>query len=289
MYSLSVKTFSACAVILCSLAVQGHNKPGDQGAKLDDMIKSADAVVVGKVVGVQYAISSDGQRESETLPHTFVTYEVSRILKGSPQQSVITMRFLGGRGKESDFMMVHNSPLFSTGNEDILFVRGNQRAACPLVGCGEGRFRIINGMAYSDVGQQIVLTKRQMLGFGQYDILQEIMSHQVSQTTIHRKIVTETGEGKPEQGLPIGTHLRGAGLIDFIQQRVLQLDPNRQWERLPPIVSANIQLPFTINLPKPTKAKKAREIPVRKQRQTPAEILEENLFKRNDGNPVIRQ
>lgn len=268
------------------VAANAHNKP--EKFSLDAALKAADAVVLAKVVDVQYAFSKGDGRQLETLPHTFVTFEISRVLKGNPNQARVTLRFLGGRGKESQFMMVNNAPLFDPGQDDILFIKGNQTVSCPLVSCAEGRMRLIKDMSYSDVGQQLVQTPKRQLAFGKFEPLEEVLSHHVSQTTIFRRIVNEQGEGKPEDELPIGDHLRAAALIEFIMARVQALDPNHKWDRLPAIKSASIEKTFTVRLPKAVAKKVPAQTGFMRPEPTAAELEEEIAFKRNGGNPVLK-
>jgi len=43
------------------------------------------------------------------------------------------------------------------GDYDILFVEGNTRRMCPLVGGVEGRLRIIRGQAYTETGRAVLM------------------------------------------------------------------------------------------------------------------------------------
>jgi hypothetical protein len=72
-------------------------------------------------------------------------------------QSTITLRFLGGDDPDGGtFMNIEELPLFDVGNEDILYVQDNGVAGCPLVGCAEGRIRIVNGELQDERGFEII-------------------------------------------------------------------------------------------------------------------------------------
>lgn len=56
-------------------------------------------------------------------------------------------------------MLVSHVPLFDVGDEDVLFVKNNTKSACPLVGCADGRMRIIDSKMYDEEGYRIVAPK----------------------------------------------------------------------------------------------------------------------------------
>lgn len=114
------------------------------------MTEAADLVFKGSVVEVKYKTSK------HNVPFTFVTYQVSSVLSGIYSESSITLRFLGGSKGNGEFMYSPHIPLFDLGEEDVLFVKNNTVAACPLVGCANGRLRVINEKIYSEEGESIV-------------------------------------------------------------------------------------------------------------------------------------
>ncbi len=104
-----------------------------------ELMRQAELVVAGKVVDIQYKDAEDG------TPHTFVTYALSDVIAGRPDDKQITLRFMGGRQQKGDvirYLDVSESPDFHVGETDVLFVRKNNTSFCPLVECSKGRFRI---------------------------------------------------------------------------------------------------------------------------------------------------
>lgn len=97
-------------------------------------------VLVTDVRG-QWDTTPDGHR----VIHTYVTCKVASALKG-PQSDTLTLRLLGGRvGKAR--MEVLEVPEFAVGEESVLFIAGNGRVFCPVVGGEAGRYRIVRSGA----------------------------------------------------------------------------------------------------------------------------------------------
>ena len=113
------------------------------------LLQNSDLVFQGKVQQVEYSKSEDG------TPHAFVTYTVQKIIRGRAKGKVV-LRFIGGPRGNGSFLMVQSVPNFFKGDEDILFVRKNTTAHCPLVGCGDGRFRVVKERVYSASGKPVV-------------------------------------------------------------------------------------------------------------------------------------
>ena len=60
------------------------------------------------------------------------------------------------------------------GDYDILFVEGNTRRMCPLVGGVEGRLRIIRGQAYTETGRAVLMGNDGSLSSGGKYQLEEV-------------------------------------------------------------------------------------------------------------------
>ncbi len=71
---------------------------------------------------------------------TLVEIEVLEVISGTPPQPLV-LEMLGGRVGE-DEMVVQGMPMFTVGQEDILFVRGNGRQFYPLTAAMHGRYPI---------------------------------------------------------------------------------------------------------------------------------------------------
>lgn len=126
---------------------------------LKSMTMMADLVFIGRIDEIEYRNSDQRNSKDAVLPHTFVTYEIERILSGTYQNQHLTLRFLGGANSiNGKVLLPQTFPLFSLGNRDILFVRGNGQSVCPLVGCLRGRFRVVDDKVYTDRGRGLAQT-----------------------------------------------------------------------------------------------------------------------------------
>lgn len=210
---------------------------------INTAVRGAQFIFYAKVVDISYGMSKEG-KGYEVLPHTFVKFEIKKVLKGNPRQAQdkITLRFMGGRGEQALFFHPGEYPLFDIGDEDILFIRNNNKSGCPLLNCAEGLFRSISGKIYNDMGQQVVLTRKREVDFGVREKLQEVLTHQVSQTTLIRKDEESESEGKPEADLPIGEHFGTESFLGFVEGKVLSLYKRETLDKWPIFNSSDIRL-----------------------------------------------
>ena len=98
-----------------------------------ELVARAEQIVVGTVSGIRH------ERDESGTPITLVTLSDLTVLKGDVG-ATFTVRFSGG---PADGVEVHvaDMPRFAIGERDVLFVAGNGRDICPLVGVWQGRFR----------------------------------------------------------------------------------------------------------------------------------------------------
>lgn len=118
-------------------------------SEIVQLLSNADVVFRGKVEEVNYRKAKDG------TPYSFVTYKVQKRIRGELQRKV-TLRFVGGPRGDGSYLIPQSVPNFFPGDEDILFIRKNTAAECPLVGCGNGRIRIFKERSYTSAGKPIV-------------------------------------------------------------------------------------------------------------------------------------
>jgi hypothetical protein len=71
---------------------------------------------------------------------TYVTFKVEDRFKGNVG-ATYSIRLLGGT-VDGETMVVTDTPKFSVGDRDILFVENNGSQFVPLVGISHGRFRV---------------------------------------------------------------------------------------------------------------------------------------------------
>ncbi|MEM7437029.1 MAG: hypothetical protein AAF436_17885 [Myxococcota bacterium] len=144
-----------------------------RAVEIDEAMRRSDLVFEGEVVDVQYANAVDngvGEPAAEDgktngLPHTFVTYRMAEVFTNNQSEETFTLRFAGGVDTESapdyDILSVAQHPHFDIGDRDILFVKGNEHALCPLDRCSNGRYRVLSGpndsedALYTELGQEI--------------------------------------------------------------------------------------------------------------------------------------
>lgn len=275
-------------IIMMAMNAEAHTRR--QKFNISSAIRSADFVFHAKVVDISYGMSKAG-RGYEVLPHTFVTFEMKKVLKGNPRQAQdrFTLRFLGGRAEQARFFHPGEYPLFDLGDEEILFIRNNNKSGCPLVNCAEGRFRSISGRIYDDLGHQVVLTKKQDVDFGVMESLPDVLTHKVSQTTLIRRQVESDSEGKPEPGLPIGEQFSTERFLGFLDAKVSSMYSREALDKWPLIKSADIREPFFVKLPRQVVGKSrtpSNYSPIKKP--TESDLLEQRELDKNQGNPVIK-
>jgi hypothetical protein len=99
-----------------------------------DLVARADQIVIGTVTDIH-----EEQGRSGT-PFTLVTFSDLTVLKGDVG-SALTLRFYGGHTGDA-VVSVPDMPTFAPGERDVLFVAGNNRDVCPLVGVWQGRFHV---------------------------------------------------------------------------------------------------------------------------------------------------
>lgn len=108
-----------------------------QPPTFDALVTDADYVVRGVVQSVTTA------KKSTARGFTIVTRVEFKVLEPvtGVAPNVLVLELWGGRvGKEA--LLVEGVPQFQVGGEEILFVQGNGRSVCPLVGMMHGRYAI---------------------------------------------------------------------------------------------------------------------------------------------------
>lgn len=131
------RPFSLLVVLALLAQARGASSTTIVPPTFDDLVSRAETIFIGEVV--------DQRSEWEITPGgrsivTLVTFDVARVLKGSPTVRT-QLTFLGGRIDDLT-MQVADMPAFRVGDRDVLFVSADHHAASPIVGFAYGRFRV---------------------------------------------------------------------------------------------------------------------------------------------------
>jgi hypothetical protein len=252
---------------------------------IDQLVADAEIIVQGIVQAVEYRNSDAASAEHVALPHTFVTFGIERAFKGSVQSgSSITLRFEGGPDGQGVVLMIPGIPLFDVGDRDILFIRGNGTQSAPLVGWEQGRYRIVQGMVYSDAGQEVWLTGRGKVVHGKQHALEEVVTHDLAGTAMEFGLEGQERDWTPPSG---AERLDAAGFASFIDSKVERLPTARGSAATVADPSVYIQDEFYVtaltpepppSLPAPAEASGTSGEP---------DAYEEELLRQDGGNPVL--
>ena len=104
-----------------------------------ELVSRAETVIHGTVTDVRSDWADQG---GHRVIKSWVSIQLEEPLKGNPTSASLTLEFLGGRVDGAE-MTVQGSPRFASGDEVVVFINGNGRDACPLVGWGHGAYRVL--------------------------------------------------------------------------------------------------------------------------------------------------
>ena len=144
-------SFFSILAILSVPASQAHGPSPDASDTLLTTVARSDAIFLGTVLDIQYRVSSPTKNSPNGVPHTFVTYQIKKLIRGRADRQ-LTLRFAGGPDLAGSFMIQNNVPAITRGDTDVLFVKGGELDDCPLVGCIDGRFRVIRNQMHTSWG-----------------------------------------------------------------------------------------------------------------------------------------
>lgn len=102
---------------------------------LDSLADQAELVFTGTAMHNEIALTKDG-----AFPFTFTTFRIHDVLKGRTRAGEIVLRFAGGDLGDRGVGIV-GMPEFKEGETYLLFVRGNGRESCPILGWEQGMYR----------------------------------------------------------------------------------------------------------------------------------------------------
>lgn len=158
------RRFALASLILASLflasvgwfsGVSAHGSLGERRATdLADMAAAANLVVVAEIARVDYR-NTPIKGEQGTIPTSLVTIKVVETLRGAAPKAPLTVRFLGGPDGRGGIAGFSGVPMFVAGETNILFIKANGDASCPLTNCEWGRFRVFKGAVYDTHGAPV--------------------------------------------------------------------------------------------------------------------------------------
>ena len=101
---------------------------------LGDLTAEAELIFIGTVTNIR------SERKPNTI-YTYVIFSELRTVKGIYLQETIEVRLTGGT-VAGETLSIPGMPKFIVGDRDLIFLAGNLRYICPIVGWGQGRFKI---------------------------------------------------------------------------------------------------------------------------------------------------
>ncbi|MBW8015539.1 MAG: hypothetical protein FVQ82_05070 [Planctomycetes bacterium] len=239
------------------------------GIDMGEYVRNSGLIFKGRVTKVEYKnsepvplLDSTGTQvyengnpvyvDGSNLPHTFVTFDVEQIYKGSLATRVpeVVLRFEGGQSDVpdsnevgpagepvyNDFFLVSGVPLFDVNDRDFLFVKGNTPTPCFLYRWARGRFRILDdpnvpasiNVIYNEYGQQVRLTSE--LGgdpngivMGDVQNIPDVLTHTMGSMELSNVFVND-GVEEVDPDIPIlpGVHATESEFGAFITRVVLE-------------------------------------------------------------------
>ena len=251
----SIRSFgllTLLAGLLLGSQVGAHS--GD-ALNAEELVTEADFIFRGSVVRVDYAMSVATSADEISLPQTYVTFKVEQAFKGHRAGDEVTLVFHGGPvpNQPGRFLLVEGAPLFSVGDRDILFVKGNGQRSIPLVGREQGRFRLVGNRAFTNDGHEVVLTPQQGLARGQFAASGEMLTRHVGDVALQQVPSQRPDKATPERHAQ-GTPLDEKTLDDSIKAMVTSLHQASELAALPAVSSASLTTPLRVQAPRPLAA-----------------------------------
>lgn len=127
----------------------------------------SDAVLLGTVTAIDYRMSLP-QSNGIPLPFTFVTVSVERAWSGAAPGDSVTLRLWGGPTPDGGVMVNSEQPIFQVGDRDVLFVKANDVSGVPFYKGSFSRLRLVEGAAYDNEGDAILVGADGALGRGEW-------------------------------------------------------------------------------------------------------------------------
>jgi hypothetical protein len=106
----------------------------------DRMVDTSDYIVRATVRSVTSEWRANPDKPGSRYIGSKVELEVLEVIKGTPP-SPLVLDVVGGRVEDKE-LIIEGAPRFITGQENILFVKGNGKRIIPLVGMMHGKYTV---------------------------------------------------------------------------------------------------------------------------------------------------
>jgi hypothetical protein len=129
-----VLSYFAVYVFLLLMPISFGNATSVREVSMDEMLQQSQVVFEGTVTAIE------ASQTSQKRIHTYVSFEITDIIKGEYHGKTITLRFLGGTVGDVT-MVVSDMRLPQEGEHGIYFVESLERfQVSPLYGWSQGHF-----------------------------------------------------------------------------------------------------------------------------------------------------
>ena len=146
----AILKFSAFYMLLCLMPISIGNATSVREVSMDELLQQSQFVFEGTVTAIE------ARQNSQRRIHTYVTFEITDIIKGEYPDNIITLRFLGGTVDDVT-MVVSDMQLPQEGEHGIYFVESLERFQVnPLYGWSQGHFIVER----DGTGSERVMTNR---------------------------------------------------------------------------------------------------------------------------------
>jgi hypothetical protein len=130
----AILKFLAFYMLLCLMPISIGNATSIREVSMDEMLQQSQFIFEGTVTAIE------ARQNSQKRIHTYVTLEITDVIKGEYPGNIITLRFLGGTVNDVT-MVVSDMRLPQEGEHGIYFVESLKRFQVnPLYGWSQGHF-----------------------------------------------------------------------------------------------------------------------------------------------------
>ena len=134
---MPLKNLSLVAATVTLSVVTAAQATTVRQISFDQLCARAEVVISGTVT----AVEARRDQGSDTI-HTYTTFSRVEWIIGGDAGDTYVLRQLGGCVGQ-DCLQAHGMPRFEIGRRYVVFIRGNHRVACPVLGWWQGGFEVV--------------------------------------------------------------------------------------------------------------------------------------------------